>query len=101
MRVDVKLSGPIKTNLSFLLLINLHVTAEISNNPHRDLEDETREEDLELPLFDLETVSAATDMFSFKNKIGEGGFGPVYKVITLRLFNYNIGETINTKYQIG
>ncbi|KAL8032750.1 hypothetical protein ABFS82_13G117200 [Erythranthe guttata] len=37
------------------------------------------EEDLGLPLFDFLTVSAATDEFSFSNKIGEGGFGPVYK----------------------
>ncbi|KAF8411264.1 hypothetical protein HHK36_003811 [Tetracentron sinense] len=37
------------------------------------------EEDLELPLFDIGTVSAATNNFSFANKIGEGGFGPVYK----------------------
>ncbi|KAL3522127.1 hypothetical protein ACH5RR_014961 [Cinchona calisaya] len=37
------------------------------------------DEDLELPLFDLVTVSNATNDFSFTNKIGEGGFGPVYK----------------------
>lgn len=42
--------------------------------------EETQEEDLELPLFNLETVAAATDEFSFINKIGQGGFGPVYKV---------------------
>ncbi|EYU27867.1 hypothetical protein MIMGU_mgv1a020672mg, partial [Erythranthe guttata] len=40
---------------------------------------ELDEEDLGLPLFDFLTVSAATDEFSFSNKIGEGGFGPVYK----------------------
>ncbi|XP_058197200.1 G-type lectin S-receptor-like serine/threonine-protein kinase At4g27290 [Rhododendron vialii] len=39
----------------------------------------TAEEDLELPLFDLATISRATDNFSYENKIGEGGFGPVYK----------------------
>jgi len=63
------------------LLINLYVAAESLNSSHRDFTEETQEEDLELPLFDLETVSAATDKFSFKNKIGQGGFGPVYKVI--------------------
>ncbi|KAL3821550.1 hypothetical protein ACJIZ3_007455 [Penstemon smallii] len=36
-------------------------------------------EDLELPLFDLSTISKATDNFSINNKLGEGGFGPVYK----------------------
>ncbi|KAL8510423.1 hypothetical protein ACS0TY_017294 [Phlomoides rotata] len=36
-------------------------------------------EELELPLFDLSTISKATDSFSFNNKLGEGGFGAVYK----------------------
>ncbi|KAL5548137.1 hypothetical protein UlMin_003368 [Ulmus minor] len=38
-----------------------------------------REEDLELPLFKLSTIITATDNFSDSNKLGEGGFGPVYK----------------------
>lgn len=41
---------------------------------------EERNEDLELPLFDLYTIATATDNFSYNNKLGEGGFGPVYKV---------------------
>ncbi|KAL3503304.1 hypothetical protein ACH5RR_037753 [Cinchona calisaya] len=36
-------------------------------------------EDIELPLFQLEIVTTATNSFSFSNIIGEGGFGPVYK----------------------
>lgn len=43
-------------------------------------DDEGHNEDLELPLFDMATIAAATDNFSLQNKIGEGGFGPVYKV---------------------
>ncbi|XP_008230178.2 PREDICTED: LOW QUALITY PROTEIN: G-type lectin S-receptor-like serine/threonine-protein kinase At1g11330 [Prunus mume] len=35
--------------------------------------------DTELPLFDLRSILAATDNFSEANKLGEGGFGPVYK----------------------
>ncbi|KAM1278401.1 hypothetical protein ACFX2J_030426 [Malus domestica] len=35
--------------------------------------------DMELPLFDLMTVARATDNFSSNKKLGEGGFGPVYK----------------------
>ncbi|KAM0017708.1 putative protein kinase RLK-Pelle-DLSV family [Helianthus debilis subsp. tardiflorus] len=34
---------------------------------------------LDLPLFDLPKLSRATNNFSDNNKIGEGGFGPVYK----------------------
>ncbi|KAK1257122.1 Receptor-like serine/threonine-protein kinase SD1-8 [Acorus gramineus] len=35
---------------------------------------------MDLPLFDLSTIVMATDNFSNANKIGEGGFGLVYKV---------------------
>ncbi|XP_020589354.1 G-type lectin S-receptor-like serine/threonine-protein kinase At4g27290 isoform X2 [Phalaenopsis equestris] len=34
--------------------------------------------DMELPLFDFETVADATNNFSEDNKLGEGGFGSVY-----------------------
>ncbi|KAM0042763.1 putative protein kinase RLK-Pelle-DLSV family [Helianthus debilis subsp. tardiflorus] len=33
----------------------------------------------EVPLFSLSKISRATDDFSVNNKLGEGGFGPVYK----------------------
>ncbi|KAG6754765.1 hypothetical protein POTOM_040559 [Populus tomentosa] len=33
----------------------------------------------ELPLFKLQTLIAATDYFDAANKLGEGGFGPVYR----------------------
>ncbi|KAL6616186.1 hypothetical protein ACP70R_038456 [Stipagrostis hirtigluma subsp. patula] len=36
------------------------------------------EKDVDLPLFDLEVIMAATDNFAAQAKIGEGGFGPVY-----------------------
>jgi hypothetical protein len=35
----------------------------------------------ELPLFSLESLTAATDGFDLSNKLGQGGFGPVYKVM--------------------
>ena len=38
------------------------------------------EQDMELPLFELKRVANATGNFFRDNKIGEGGFGPVYKV---------------------
>ncbi|XP_062087403.1 receptor-like serine/threonine-protein kinase SD1-8 isoform X2 [Humulus lupulus] len=55
------------------------VTTGNMQNRTEEYELETQEEDLELPLFDLNIVSVATGEFSFANKIGEGGFGPVYK----------------------
>ncbi|PRQ55811.1 putative protein kinase RLK-Pelle-DLSV family [Rosa chinensis] len=37
--------------------------------------------DTELPIFSLRSMLAATNNFSEANKLGEGGFGPVYKGI--------------------
>ena len=35
---------------------------------------------MELPIFDPVAIANATDNFSNNKKLGEGGFGPVYKV---------------------
>ncbi|XWS51985.1 hypothetical protein CRYUN_Cryun11dG0028800 [Craigia yunnanensis] len=43
-----------------------------------------RKPEVQLPLFRFASVSAATDKFSATNKLGEGGFGPVYKGILLK-----------------
>ena len=47
----------------------------------RDLDGTRRNSNL--PLFDLRTIIVATDNFSIANKLGQGGFGPVYKVVSL------------------
>ena len=50
------------------------------SNQDEDQHSNVLTEDVELPLFDLDTIMNATHNFSSENKIGEGGFGPVYKV---------------------
>ena len=40
-----------------------------------------RKEDVDLPVFSLSVLANVTENFSTKNKLGEGGFGPVYKVM--------------------
>lgn len=35
----------------------------------------------ELLIYDFDTILIATENFSITNKLGQGGFGPVYKVI--------------------
>ena len=39
-----------------------------------------RKKAFKLSFFTFASVSYATDNFSAENKLGEGGFGPVYKV---------------------
>ncbi|XP_020272815.1 receptor-like serine/threonine-protein kinase SD1-8 isoform X2 [Asparagus officinalis] len=38
-----------------------------------------KEDDMEMPLFEFVEIEAATNNFSNENKLGEGGFGSVYK----------------------
>ncbi|XVF77747.1 hypothetical protein PTKIN_Ptkin14bG0071800 [Pterospermum kingtungense] len=44
-----------------------------------DRMDEDADNNMELPRYDFNTIAMATDNFSSNNKLGEGGFGPVYK----------------------
>ncbi|PON53007.1 S-receptor-like serine/threonine-protein kinase [Parasponia andersonii] len=60
------------------------------------------EEDLELPLFSFSTINTATGYFSVNNKLGEGGFGPVYRgkledgqEIAVKRLSMSSGQGIN------
>jgi hypothetical protein len=46
-----------------------------------------KEKDFELPLFSYVSVLAVTNNFSTVNKLGEGGYGPVYKVLIFFMMN--------------
>ena len=45
---------------------------------------------IDVPFFDLASILAATNNFSEANKLGQGGFGPVYKVKNSFLSNHEI-----------
>lgn len=42
---------------------------------------------IDVTFFELSTVVAATEDFSANNKLGQGGFGPVYKVLLFTFEN--------------
>ncbi|GMN67205.1 hypothetical protein TIFTF001_036272 [Ficus carica] len=67
--------------LSGMILVGYYLYKKMmkGRNNKETWENRAREEDVELPLFSLATISTATDNFSINNKLGEGGFGPVYR----------------------
>ncbi|CAO2194913.1 unnamed protein product [Urochloa humidicola] len=50
----------------------------VRKHPALDEDWRSAEKDVDLPLFHLDVILAATNSFALSNKIGEGGFGPVY-----------------------
>jgi hypothetical protein len=71
-----------KASSNNLLLFDFDVELDGINDGMntRDNLEKIDKKDAELPLFSYESVSSATNNFSAANKLGEGGFGPVYKV---------------------
>ncbi|KAG2682433.1 hypothetical protein I3760_11G191300 [Carya illinoinensis] len=69
-----------------LLLLDLSMTIESNSSELTESirHGDSRRGEVKMPLFSFASVSAATDNFSDANKLGEGGFGPVYKGILLR-----------------
>ncbi|CAL5391018.1 unnamed protein product [Camellia sinensis] len=64
-----------------ILLLGLSLVFWVGKKQRK--QEENQKEEFELPLFELATISNATKNFSEDNKIGEGGFGPVYKGILM------------------
>ncbi|KAK7319584.1 hypothetical protein RJT34_04307 [Clitoria ternatea] len=52
---------------------------EVVFSSNREQSSERNLDDLELPLFDFNTITVATNNFSEEHKLGQGGFGSVYK----------------------
>ncbi|XP_019088149.1 PREDICTED: receptor-like serine/threonine-protein kinase SD1-8 isoform X2 [Camelina sativa] len=52
---------------------------EVVISSRRHISRENNTDDLELPLMEFEEVAMATNNFSNENKLGQGGFGIVYK----------------------
>jgi hypothetical protein len=52
----------------------------MKRNQRKDCDNGGGKNDMELLIFDLAAIANATNNFSNNNKLGEGGFGPVYKV---------------------
>ena len=42
----------------------------------------------DLPLFNLQKLASATNNFHLSNKLGQGGFGPVYRVMVVLVEGY-------------
>lgn len=73
------------------------IAGRLGHTSKKSDSNERHHEDFELPLFDLSTLIKATDNFSNQNKIGQGGFGKVYKVkiATKQLFLSNDAPLIS------
>ncbi|KAK8706111.1 hypothetical protein V6N13_049688 [Hibiscus sabdariffa] len=85
-KLAIILSTVIGASLVLLLVVcyvrrrRRKLTDEVEDNNVNDKEDKDENEDMELAVFEFGTIAIATDNFSLHNKLGEGGFGPVYKV---------------------
>ncbi|KAL0450449.1 UNVERIFIED_CONTAM: Receptor-like protein kinase FERONIA [Sesamum latifolium] len=63
--------------------------------------------EIKLPKFDLERIAAATNQFSSSNKIGQGGFGSVYKamlptgqIVAVKMFSFSTHGLDEFKHEI-
>ena len=64
-------------------LLDLGRSRNGDRNPKGSIEEEKPIESQDFPFIQLDIVHKATHYFSDENKLGEGGFGPVYKVFVL------------------
>lgn len=60
-------------------LVKTHAAGEGEAEPEAETDNDIKTS--ELLQFDFETIRFATNNFSDENKLGQGGFGAVYKVL--------------------
>ncbi|XP_022748823.1 cysteine-rich receptor-like protein kinase 10 [Durio zibethinus] len=63
---------------SSCLWLSQKIQTEVMSCPYSDVNDDS-EKNMESLLIGLDTLKAATRNFSDENKLGQGGFGPVFK----------------------
>ncbi|XP_062170158.1 G-type lectin S-receptor-like serine/threonine-protein kinase SD1-1 [Alnus glutinosa] len=87
--------------VSFIWKKKLRNQEMTKRNQRKDCDNGGGKNDMELPIFDLAAIANATDNFS-NNKLGEGGFGPVYKgilpdgrYIAVKRLSKNSGQGLN------
>ncbi|XP_022139896.1 G-type lectin S-receptor-like serine/threonine-protein kinase At4g27290 isoform X2 [Momordica charantia] len=81
-KLMVAISVSVASFLGFLVLVICFILRrrrKLRGNEITASEIQSQENEVEMPLYDFTTIETATNYFSFSNKIGEGGFGPVYK----------------------
>ncbi|KAF6159081.1 hypothetical protein GIB67_032698 [Kingdonia uniflora] len=91
-KIAVVISASVVLGMALLGLASRFITCRarskqrgnMENNQPENYSDEIQKNEVELPTFDFLTIAAATNNFSLDNKLGQGGFGPVYKG---KLFN--------------
>ena len=69
-------------NVKLILLLS----EKIKNKGMIDQNIDGQTEDLKLPFCSLAIIAIATNKFSSNNKLGEGGFGLIYKVTLIDQF---------------
>ncbi|KAL3736241.1 hypothetical protein ACJRO7_025231 [Eucalyptus globulus] len=75
-----KMKGKMGPTQDILLFdVDMSVAARTNETSVKGIGNEKNMKDALLPLFSFSSVTAATQNFSNSNKLGEGGFGPVYK----------------------
>ncbi|KAL4332143.1 hypothetical protein GQ457_07G013970 [Hibiscus cannabinus] len=80
-RKSLKDRGEMDDTSQDILLFDVEMTITTSSSEFSDSENPGKRtrKDTAFPLFSFASVSEATENFSLENKLGEGGFGPVYK----------------------